>query len=135
MTIEDFWTLIAHVDRALLKKGEEYDEAAIGPLVQALAALEKEDLQSFQDHLARVLYDLDGRKYFDACIDAAGSDDSFLYVRCFVVAMGQDTYKSTLSATPAECPKQPKNGASRCSTRRNQLGNRRLEKTWTSRRR
>jgi len=104
MTIDDFWKLIAHVDRALLKKGEEYDEAAIHPLVQALAALEKEDLQSFQDHLAQVLYDLDGRKYFDACIDAAGSDDSFLYVRCFVVAMGQDTYKSTLS-NPRRMPK------------------------------
>jgi hypothetical protein len=96
VTIDDFWKLIARVDRTILKKGEGYDEAAIRPLVDALAALEKEDLQSFQDHLAQALHDLDGRAYFDASADAAGSDDSFLYVRCFVVAMGQDAYKRTL---------------------------------------
>jgi hypothetical protein len=96
VTVEDFWKLIARVDRTLLKKGEGYDEAAIRPLVDALAAFKKAELQSFQDHLAQALYDLDGRAYFDASVDAAGSDDSFLYVRCFVVAMGQDTYKNTL---------------------------------------
>jgi len=96
VTVDDFWKLIARVDRTVLKKGEEYDEAAIRPLVDALAALEKPDLESFQDHLAQALYDLDGRAYFDASVDAAGSDDSFLYVRCFVVAMGLDAYKRTL---------------------------------------
>lgn len=96
MTVDGFWKLIAHVDRGLLQRGEGYDEAAVRPLVEALTALEKADLQSFQDHLAQVLYDLDGRAYFDASLDAAGSDDSFLYVRCFVVAMGRDTYERTL---------------------------------------
>ena len=96
MTVDDFWKLIARVNRTVLKKGEKYEEAAIRPLVDALAALEKPELQSFQDHLAQALYDLDGRAYFDASVDAAGSDDSFLYVRCFVVAMGQEAYKRTL---------------------------------------
>jgi hypothetical protein len=94
VTIDDFWKLVARVDRTCLKKGEGHDEAAIRPLVDALAALEKADLQSFQDHLAQALHDLDGRAYFDA--SAEQSDDSFLYVRCFVVAMGQNTYKRTL---------------------------------------
>jgi len=94
------------------------------PLVDALAALEKMELQSFQDHLAQALYDLDGRAYFHASLDAAGSDDSFLYVRCFVVAMGQDAYERTLHK-PRLMPKTE--GASRCSTLRNQLGNRRPE--------
>jgi hypothetical protein len=96
--------LIARIDRTLLKKGEGYDEAAIRPLVEALAALEKTDLQSFQEHLAHVLYDLYGHAYFNASIDAAGSDDSFLYVRCFVVAMGQVTYEHTLR-DPRRMPK------------------------------
>jgi hypothetical protein len=105
MTVDDFWKLIARVDRSLLKKGGEYDEAAIGPLVEALAALEKVELQSFQDHLAQALFDLDGRAYFEASAEAAGTDDSFLYVRCFVVAMGEDTYKRTLSK-PRLMPKR-----------------------------
>lgn len=104
MTVDGFWKLIARVDRTPLHRGEGYDEAAIRPLVDALAALEKADLQSFQDHLAQVLYDLDGRAYFDASIDAAGTDDSFLYVRCFVAAMGQDTHKRTLR-DPGQMPK------------------------------
>ena len=103
MTVDGFWKLIARVDRTFLHRGEGYDEAAIRPLVDALAALEKADLQSFQDHLAQVLYDLDGRAYFDASIDAAGTDDSFLYVRCFVVAMGK-TPTSALCVTLAKCP-------------------------------
>jgi hypothetical protein len=95
VTVDDFWKLIARVDRTLLQEGEGCDEA-VRPLVEALAALEKADLQSFQDHLAQALHDLDGREYFDASIEAAGTDDSFLYARSFVVAMGQDTYYRTL---------------------------------------
>jgi hypothetical protein len=58
--------------------------------------LKKADLQSFQDHLAPALYDIDGPSYAGATGSAGGSDDSFLYVRCFVVAMGQDVYQRTL---------------------------------------
>jgi hypothetical protein len=104
VTVDDFWKLIARVDRALLTKGDGYDDAAIRPLIEALAALEKNDLQSFQEHLAQVLYDLDGHEYFEASVNAAGSDDSFLYVRCFVVAMGQETYERTLR-DPRRMPK------------------------------
>jgi len=95
MTIDDFWKLIGHIDRHALRMGEGYD-IALRPLIDALTGLDKSELQSFQDHLAQALYDLDGRAYFDASSDAAGTDDSFLYVRCFVVAMGHDTYTRTL---------------------------------------
>jgi Protein of unknown function (DUF4240) len=96
MTIDDFWKLMAHVDRKLLQRGERYDEAAIGPLIAALTVLSKAELQSFQDHLAQALYDIDGRLYADAAGSAGDSDDSFLYVRCFVVAMGRDVYQRTV---------------------------------------
>jgi hypothetical protein len=96
VTVDDFWKLIAQVDHRLLHRGDGYDEAALRPLIDALAVLEKPELQSFQDHLAQALYGLDGRAYFDASADAAGTDDSFLHVRCFVVAMGQETYQRTL---------------------------------------
>jgi Protein of unknown function (DUF4240) len=103
MTIDDFWKLIEHIDRDALLMGEGYDDVALRPLIDALARLDKSELQSFQDLLAQALYDLDGRAYFDASSDAAGTDDSFLYVRCFVVAMGRDVYQRTLS-DPAQMP-------------------------------
>ena len=52
--------MIADVNRGLLQKGEGYCDAAIRPLIDALAALTKAELQSFQDHLAQRLYDIDG---------------------------------------------------------------------------
>src|SRR5215510_8383217 len=103
MTIDDFWKLIGHIDRHALRMGEGYDDVALRPLIDALTRLDRSELQSFQDHLAQALYDLDGRAYFDASADAAGSDDSFLYVRCFVVAMGRDVYQRTLR-DPAQMP-------------------------------
>jgi len=103
MTIDDFWKLIGHIDRRALRMGEGYEDVALRPLIDALTRLDKSELQSFQDHLAQALYDLDGRAYFDASADAAGSDDSFLYVRCFVVAMGRDVYQRTLR-DPAQMP-------------------------------
>jgi hypothetical protein len=97
MTIDEFWSLIAHIDRNLLQRGEGRDEAALHPLIKALAGLDKTELQSFQEHLAQTLYDIDGPAYADAAGFAGSSDDSFVYVRCFVVAMGRETYRRTLN--------------------------------------
>ena len=96
MTVDDFWTLIEQVDRGSLQSGEVHDEAAIEPLIDALSAVDKPELQSFQEHLAQTLYGLDGRRYMDAS-GVSSSGDSFLYARCFVVAMGRDVYERTLS--------------------------------------
>jgi hypothetical protein len=100
MTIEDFWKLIDTIDRLKLQSGEGYDQAAIDPLIATLATLSRSELESFQDHLAQALYDLDTQERADA---SEGSDDSFLYSRCYVVAMGRETYQRTLR-DPASMP-------------------------------
>jgi hypothetical protein len=95
MTIDDFWKLIDHIDREALQSGEGYDQIAVQPLIQALGALAQPELQAFQEHLAEMLYELDGRQYADASGDSGRSVDAFLYARCFVVAMGKDVYQRT----------------------------------------
>jgi Protein of unknown function (DUF4240) len=97
MTIDDFWNLIERIDRSILRRGEGHDEAAIAPLVDTLSIASKPVLQSFQEHLAQALHDIDGREYARAAGQAGRSDDAFLYVRCFVVAMGRDVYEQTRS--------------------------------------
>jgi Protein of unknown function (DUF4240) len=96
MTIDDFWKLIEHIDRDALQRGEGFDELALQPLIGVLAVLTQPELQSFQDHLAQMLYELDGRRYAAAAGESGRSDDGFLYARCFVVAMGRDVYGRTL---------------------------------------
>jgi hypothetical protein len=102
MTEDEFWELIERIDRKAL--GEGYEHEAILPLGGALAALEKPELQSFEEHLAQALFDLDGRKYADESGRSGSSDDGFLYARCFVVAMGRDVYQQTLT-NPGLMPK------------------------------
>jgi Protein of unknown function (DUF4240) len=95
MRVDDFWKLIDEVDRIALQNGEGYEDKAVEPLIRALTALDKEELQSFQEHLAQALYGLDGRVYYDAAGDIG--DDGFLYARCFVVATGREAYNRMLT--------------------------------------
>jgi hypothetical protein len=95
MTIDDFWNLIEHIDRDALRSGEGFDQLALQPLIGLLAVLAQPELQSFQDHLAQMLYELDGRRYANASGQSGRSDDAFLYARCFVVALGRDVYQRT----------------------------------------
>jgi hypothetical protein len=95
MTIDGFWKLIEHIDRDALQRGEGYDQIALQPLIGLLAVLAQPELQSFQNHLAQMLYELDGRRYANASGESGRSDDAFLYARCFVVAMGRDVYQRT----------------------------------------
>jgi hypothetical protein len=92
MTIDDFWNLIAHIDRDALQCGEGFDQLALQPLTGLLAVLTQPELQSLQDQM---LYELDGRRYANASGESGRSDDAFLYARCFVVAMGRDVYQRT----------------------------------------
>jgi Protein of unknown function (DUF4240) len=90
MTIDEFWKLIDHVDKAALQKGEGFDDDAVAPLLQALVALSRPELEAFSEHLAVRLYNIDGIKFSEA--SNVNSDDGFLYQRCFVVAMGRKFY-------------------------------------------
>jgi len=102
-----FWDLIAKLDRG--RAGDE--DAVIEPLVRALALLPDAEIGSFQEILARKLYDLDGRAWARESGDEIWlgepdqvSIDGFLDVRCAVVASGRDMYDS-VRANPTLMPK------------------------------
>jgi hypothetical protein len=94
MPDDQFWELIARIDSRALGQGDE--ERTVAPLVRALEKKSESELFSFSETLARTLYALDGEIYFKNCGDAASSDDSFLYARCFVVAKGKTHYLNVL---------------------------------------
>lgn len=102
MNEAEFWKLIALVDRKALDAGDE--PASVVALTDALAQLPVAEIESFHDHLAQALYGLDGESYAEHAGDAGGSDDSFLYARCYVVAHGKDHY-AHVRAAPKKMPK------------------------------
>ena len=95
-----FWKLIAEIDREALREDDE--ETAVEPLVAALAKTSEAEIKAFEDILAQRLYDLDGPAWADG--DSGQSGDGFLYVRCYVVAMGKKFYDS-VQADPKKTPK------------------------------
>jgi hypothetical protein len=98
-----FWQLIDQIDREALDDGNE--DAAVEPLIRALTAWTESEIASFEDHLAYVLYDLDGQRYADEAGPSGKSGDGFLYARCYVVAKGHDYYDS-VRANPKNMPKR-----------------------------
>lgn len=102
MEAKKFWGLIEAIDRDALDGGD--DDAAIAPLREALTQLPASAIEAFEEELARRLYDLDGREFAEAAGESGGSDDAFLYARCFVVASGRLHYEAVL-ANPDMMPK------------------------------
>lgn len=97
-----FWSLVSQIDVAALDAGDE--EGAVRPLERALAGLSEDEIEAFAELLARHLYDIDGQSYADNAGESAGSDDGFLYARCYVVAKGRDYYQ-TVKGDPTQMPK------------------------------
>ena len=97
-----FWTLIDLIDREALDAGDE--DEAIAPLSDALTELTEREIESFQEHLSQVLYDIDGEDYARESEDSGDSDDGFLYCRCYVVARGRQHYLS-VKDNPEAMPK------------------------------
>jgi hypothetical protein len=102
-----FWDAIAKLDW----RREDDEDAIVEPLVRALALLPDAEIGSFQEILARRLYDLDGRAWARESGDRIWlgepdqvAVDSFLYARCAVVARGQDTYNA-VRADPTMMPR------------------------------
>jgi predicted DNA-binding WGR domain protein len=96
-----FWEIVASFNWK--KQGD--DDAIMLPAEKRLATLPVEDIFAFDNILAEKLYQLDGRKYADACypkkqtlVDGTPymSADDFLYCRCAVVINGQKFYEFTL---------------------------------------
>ncbi len=102
MTVDEFWALIARVDRQALR--DQHETKAIAPVVAALAKQSKAEIEAFEEHLARALYDLDTRAHVESSGKSADSGDGFLYARCHVVAQGRQHYEKVL-ADPAQMPR------------------------------
>ena len=105
-----FWDLIAKLDW----RDEADDDAIVEPLVRALALLPDAEIGSFQEILAKKLYDLDGRAWARESGDEVWfgdpdrlSVDGFLYARAAVVARGRETY----DAIRADATQTPRNAA------------------------
>jgi hypothetical protein len=102
MTQDEFWKLIENIDREALAKGDE--DSAVAPLQQKLMSLAVTELEAFEEHLSQCLYALDGEVFANESGESGGSDDAFLYARCFVVAQGRKYYDATLK-NPKLMPK------------------------------
>lgn len=102
MTQEEFWNLISTIDISALEREDE--DAALQPLALALRGKDVSELEEFEEILSQKLYDIDGRAYCENCGEAGASDDSFLDMRCYVVARGKDHYEA-VKADPTLMPK------------------------------
>jgi predicted DNA-binding WGR domain protein len=96
-----FWEIIASFNW----KKQGNDDAVMLPAEKLLASLPVEDIFTFDNILAGKLYQLDGKKYADACYPKKQtlsdgtpymSVDDFLYCRCCVVVNGRKFYEFTL---------------------------------------
>ena len=96
-----FWRLIDLIDNGALQAGDE--EAAVAPVIEALAKYTEADIQGFQDILAQCLYDIDGQAFADQAGKSGQSGDGFLYARCYVVAKGKKHYEA-VKMNPMEMP-------------------------------
>jgi len=101
MTEDDFWICIAYVDKQAL--GAEDTQSAKEPLVNYLAQFDVTEVESFSEHLANALYELDTLAHAEEAGES-DTDDSFLYARCYVVGMGRAHYQRVL-ASPCKMPK------------------------------
>jgi len=95
MTDSEFWELIALIDVAALEDGRE--DEAVEPLQSALNVKSESELFGFEEALSQKLYAIDGEGFADNAGDSGGSDDGFLYARCFVVAKGHEFYEAVKS--------------------------------------
>lgn len=102
MTTDEFWALIDRVDCEALEDGDE--DAALVPLLAAVAARPEEEIAAFAEHVARALFELDSRVHEENSGQSRGSPDCFLYARCFVVASGRAHYEAVL-ADPTAMPR------------------------------
>lgn len=102
-----FWEVIASLNWKKLGN----DDAVLRPALNKLMSMPAEDIKQFAEILAEKLYALDGLAYASNIgpdsYKGKGeyfSADYFLYVRCCVVANGEDYYHYVLN-NPKEMPK------------------------------
>lgn len=100
---DEFWGLIGLLDWS---RGDDH-QAVLDPLIDELARRPRRERHAFDNTLARLLYDLDGRAWarrmglgwYGESDDL--STDTFVYARCAVVAQGQ-AYYETVRRDPSQ---------------------------------
>lgn len=97
MNEELFWEIL---DSFNWKKSGN-DDAVMLPAVKRLAALLVEDIFTFANILAEKLYQLDAKRYAEACYPGQDinhiSGDAFLYDRCSVLINGRHFYEEVVN--------------------------------------
>jgi Protein of unknown function (DUF4240) len=94
MDRDQFWRLIKKVDQTELASG--YEDEALEALIEHLANLDKNEMEQFEDRLAKALFELDHKSLADSAGESGKSDDGFLYARCYVVARGKKFFDSVI---------------------------------------
>ncbi|MCP2243378.1 DUF4240 domain-containing protein [Lentzea aerocolonigenes] len=92
----EFWELIGLVPQ----NPPAQDEAAFGPLEEALSRAGEDEIKAFEDVLARHLHTLDRSELAALPSGTTGkppSSDSFLYYRAAVVLAGEEAYRAVLA--------------------------------------
>lgn len=87
-----FWEIMNLLDWE--KEGE--DDDVLLPVIERLVALDDSAIFAFDDIMARLLYDIDGRAWAEDIygnLDNVSSDD-FLYTRCVALVNGKDYYEA-----------------------------------------
>jgi hypothetical protein len=100
MDDNQFWELISAIDQNALANGAE--DVALNGLITALSRLPAGEVESFHLTLTDKLYDLDTSAHYEV---AGGGDDGFLYTRCYVVALGRESYEDALK-DPTKMPSE-----------------------------
>lgn len=99
---KEFWQIIEALDWS---KSDSADIMA--PAVKKLAGMPVMNIYLFADKISEKLYQLDTRPHGNTYLDNEGDDylsvDDFLYIRCAVVAEGED-YFEQIKANPSEFP-------------------------------
>jgi hypothetical protein len=99
MIEDEFWLITANINQKALLAGDE--DAAISPLRKRLSLLTKEEIQSYEEILSNLLYQIDGEEFANNAGEAGNSGDGFLYCRCYVVARGKTFYEKVLASHSA----------------------------------
>lgn len=99
MTEEEFWQYISLIDIHAVNQG--HDAAAVESLLDHLAQHTVPNIESFYNHLANALYELDTKVHWEQ--SGSKSEDNFLYERCYVIGMGRKFFDRVLS-DPSQMP-------------------------------
>jgi hypothetical protein len=101
MNETEFWKLISFVNVVVLDEGDE--DAAVKPLQQELMRKSESELFEFEEQLSQQLFAIDGEIFAKNAGESGGSDDGFLYARCYVIAKGKEFYEA-VKTDPTKMP-------------------------------